>query len=320
MRKHFIFILAILLVSCLSNKSSNTFETSGVVESREVIVSSEVAGKIVWVNFDEGDKVDSGFVLCQVDTELIYPKYLEGKSQAEMLYLQYQLLLKGARSEEIEAMEEVVNRAKVNFENVEKQFERIKTLYDEGIATQEQFDNAKALYEVSKTQYEEARKKLEILKKGARKEEIQAALANYNRALAYIKSVEVQLKKSKIVSPISGFVLEKFVDVGEFVSIGSPIAKIANLDEVYIRIYVPEKELGYIKVGDSVNVKIDSYPDKVFKGRVIFISPKAEFTPKSVQTKDERVKLVYAVRIKVKNENGIFKPGMPADVEIIKLK
>lgn len=98
MRKHFIFILVFLLISCSSNKSSDTSEISGTVESREVIVSSEVAGKIVWINFDEGDKVDSGFVLCQVDTELIYPKYLEGKAQAEMLYSQYQLLLKGAKS------------------------------------------------------------------------------------------------------------------------------------------------------------------------------------------------------------------------------
>lgn len=308
------------LVSCSNDRTSNIFETSGTVESREIIVSSEVAGKVVKINFDEGDRVDSGFVLCQIDTELIYPKYLEGKAQAEMLYLQYQLLLKGARGEEIEAMEEVVNRARVNFENIEKQFERVKSLYDEGIATQEQFDNAKALYETSKTQYEEAKKKLEILKKGAREEEIKAALANYNRAVAYVKSVEIQLGKSKITSPISGFVLERFVDVGEFVSIGAPIAKIANLDEVYVRIYVPEKELGYIKVGDSVNVKIDSYPDRVFKGKVIFISPKAEFTPKSVQTKDERAKLVYAVKIKVKNEDGVFKSGMPADVEIIKSK
>lgn len=309
----------LFFASCSSNKNPDVFETSGTVESREVIVSSAVAGKIVKINFDEGDKVDSGFVLCQVDTELIYPKYLEGKAQAEMLYSQYQLLLKGARSEEIEAMEEVVNRAKVNFENVEKQFERIKALYNEGIATQEQFDNAKALYEASKTQYEEVRKKLEILKKGAREEEIKSALENYNRAVAYMKSVEIQLKKSKIVSPISGFVIEKFIDVGEFVSIGSPIAKIANLDEVYVRIYVPEKELVYIRIGDSVNVKIDSYPDKVFKGRIVFISPKAEFTPKSVQTKEERTKLVYAVKIKVRNENGVFKSGMPADVEIIKL-
>ncbi len=316
MKKHIVSLLLIFLISCSDNRKSPTFETSGTVEAREIILSSEVNGKVISVNFDEGSKVDSGFVLCQIDTELVYQRYLEAKSQAEALFSQYQLLLKGARTEEIEAMEEVVNRAKVNFENAQKQFERVKNLYDEGVATQEQFDNAKTLFETSKTQYEEAKKKLELLKKGARDEEIKIALSNYNRAIAQLKSIEIQLKKSKIISPISGFILEKYVDVGEFVAPGTPIAKITNLNEVYVRIYVPEKELGLIKLNDTVDVKIDSYPDKIFKGEIIFISQKSEFTPKNVQTKDERVKLVYAVKVKIDNSEGIFKPGMPADVII----
>ena len=321
MRKHIFFLLVwLLLNSCSGDKGDKDLKiyASGIVEAREVIVSSEVSGRIVELNFDEGSRVDSGFVLCRVDTEMIYQRYLEAKSQAEALLSQYQLLLKGARREEIEAMEQAVVRAKVNFENAKKHFERIKKLYEENVTTQEQFDNAKTLYESSKSQYEEAVKKLEILKSGAREEEIKIAFANYQRALAQMKSVELQIKKSKILSPISGFVTTKFVELGEFVSPGVPIAKISNLDEVYIRIYLPENELGFVKLGDSVDVKIDSYPKRVFKGVVVFVSPKAEFTPKNVQTKEERTKLVYAVKVKVRNGEGIFKPGMPADVEIIK--
>ncbi len=319
MRKHFfISLIPILFLSCSNKGLNEVIQASGIVEAREVIVSSEVVGKIIQINFDEGSKVDSGFVLCQVDTELTYQRYLEAKSQAEALFSQYQLLLKGARAEEIEAMEEIVNRARINFENAQRQFERIKNLYEDGVATQEQFDNAKTFFESSKAQYEEASRRLEILKKGAREEEIKSAFANYNRTLAQMRAIKIQLEKSKITSPISGFVVEKFIELGEFVSSGTPVAKIADLDEIYIRIYIQEKELGLVKLNDTVNVKIDSYPDKVFKGTVIFISPKAEFTPKNVQTKDERVKLVYAVKVKVKNEDGVFKPGMPADVEIIK--
>lgn len=321
MKKHIFFLLVwLLLNSCSGGKGDKDLKiyASGVVEAREVIVSSEVSGRIIELNFDEGSRVDSGFVLCRVDTEMIYQRYLEAKSQVEALLLQYQLLLKGARREEIEAMERAVERARVNFENTKKHFERIKKLYEENVATQEQFDNARTLYESSKSQYEEAVKKLEILKSGAREEEIKIAFANYQRALAQMKSVELQIKKSKILSPISGFVTTKFVELGEFVSPGVPIAKISNLDEVYIRIYLPESELGFVKLGDSVDVKIDSYPKRVFKGMVVFVSPRAEFTPKNVQTKEERTKLVYAVKVKVRNEKGIFKPGMPADVEIIK--
>ncbi len=319
MRKHFfISLIPILFLSCSNKGLNEVIQASGIVEAREVIVSSEVVGKIIQINFDEGSKVDSGFMLCQVDTGLTYQRYLEAKSQAEALFSQYQLLLKGARAEEIEAMEEIVNRARINFENAQRQFERIKNLYGDGVATQEQFDNAKTFFESSKAQYEEARRRLEVLKKGAREEEIKSAFANYNRTLAQMRAIKIQLEKSKITSPISGFVVEKFIELGEFVSSGTPVAKIADLDEIYIRIYIQEKELGLVKLNDTVNVKIDSYPDKVFKGTVIFISPKAEFTPKNVQTKDERVKLVYAVKVKVKNEDGVFKPGMPADVEIIK--
>ncbi len=319
MRKHFLFVFfSFLFLSCSNKTPSEIFQTSGIVEIREVVVSSEVSGKIIQINFDEGSKVDSGFVLCQIDTELTYQRYLEAKAQVEAFFSQYQLLLKGARKEEIEAMEEVVNRAKVNFENAKKEFERIKSLYDDGVATQQQFENTKTFFESSKSQYEEALKKLEILKKGAREEEIKIALANYNRAIAQIRAIKIQIEKSRIISPLSGFVIEKFVELGEFVSPGTPIAKIADISEVYVRIYVPEKELGVIKINDTVNVKVDSHPDRIFKGRIVFISPKAEFTPKNVQTKEERVKLVYAVKVKVKNDKGIFKPGMPADVEIIK--
>ncbi|MCS7229447.1 MAG: HlyD family efflux transporter periplasmic adaptor subunit [Candidatus Kryptonium sp.] len=319
MRKHLFAILILpFIISCSNNKNGGIFKTSGTTEAKEVVVSSEISGKIIYINFDEGDKVDSGFVLCQIDTELTYQKYLEAKAQMEASYLQYQLLLKGARTEEIEAMEEVVNRAKVNLENAQKQFERIKSLYEDGVATQEQFDNVRAFYETSKTQYEEARKKLEALRKGAREEEIKIAFSNYNRAVALVRAIQIQLKDSKIVAPISGFVLEKFVEIGEFIPAGAPIAKIANLEEVYVRFFIPEKEIGIIKIGDSVNIKVNSYPGKIFKGKVVFISPKAEFTPKNVQTEEERAKLVYAVKVKVKNENGVFKSGMPVDVEIIK--
>jgi len=129
MKKHIFFLLVwLLLNSCSGGKGDKDLKiyASGIVEAREVIVSSEVSGRIVELNFDEGSRVDSGFVLCCVDTEMIYQRYLEAKSQAEALLSQYQLLLKGARREEIEAMEQAVERAKVNFENAKKHFERIK--------------------------------------------------------------------------------------------------------------------------------------------------------------------------------------------------
>ncbi|MEW5902276.1 MAG: efflux RND transporter periplasmic adaptor subunit, partial [Acidobacteriota bacterium] len=118
------------------------------------------------------------------------------------------------------------------------------------------------------------------------------------------------------VSPTSGVVIHTAIEEGEFVVPGAPILTIADLDRVHLNIYVTELELGRTKLGQQAEVRIDSYPHRIFTGSVIFISPEAEFTPKNVQTREERVKLVYRVKIEVENRENILKPGMPADAVI----
>jgi HlyD family secretion protein len=293
-------------------------KSSGIVEAVEVVVSAEVSGKVLSVNFDEGSRVDSGFVLCRIDTEMIYQQLVEARAQLELAFSNYQLILKGARREEIEAARAEVNSAKVALENARRKFKRVRNLYSENVATREQYDDAMAYYEMMRARYDEVKRRFDMLRKGAREEEIKIARANYEKARAKLRMAEIQMKRTKVIAPISGYIVSKFVEVGEVVSAGAPVAKIANLDEVYVRIYIPEVEIGYVKLGDTVDVRVDSHPNKVLKGRVTFISPKAEFTPKNVQTRDERVKLVYAVKVKVKNSDKILKIGVPVDIEIKK--
>lgn len=140
-----------------------------------------------------------------------------------------------------------------------------------------------------------------------------------NRYIVSLKTYEItkkQIEDCYIKAPKDGLITNKFVEMGEFVSVGNPIYSIAQVDPVNLTIYVTEIELGKIKVGQEVKIKIDAYPKKFFQGKIIYISPIAEFTPKNIQTKDERVKQVFGVKIEIPNKEGILKPGIPADAII----
>jgi HlyD family secretion protein len=137
------------------------------------------------------------------------------------------------------------------------------------------------------------------------------------QANAALKNAGVKLNDTIIYAPLSGIVLKKNVEEGETVSSGTPIVTIGDLENTWIKVYVKEDKLGFAKLGQQVEVKTDTYPDKRYPGLVTFISSEAEFTPKAVQTQEERVKLVFGVKVSVQNMNDELKPGMPADVKIL---
>jgi len=154
------------------------------------------------------------------------------------------------------------------------------------------------------------------VKKIFRPEEIEQAKGNVKKAKASVDLLKKSIHDSYVTSPLSGFIVKKFVEVGETVTPMSSLFKVSNLSTVDLVIYVSEVELGKIKLGQKAEVSIDTYPDRKYEGKVTYISPEAEFTPKNVQTKDERTKLVFAVKITVDNKNFDLKPGMPADAKI----
>jgi HlyD family secretion protein len=174
--------------------------------------------------------------------------------------------------------------ALANLKNAEKNFKRISDLYRSGSVSRKDLDNAEAAYKMSR-----------------------AAMDNIDATIDY----------ALLYSPIDGVVLENILEQGEMAFPGSVIMTVGDLSKPWIYIYVNERELGRVKIGQKAKVTIDSYPNKFFDGTVVSISNKAEFTPKTIQTKDERVKLVFAVKVAVKNDEMILKPGMPADAEII---
>ncbi|HLF14081.1 MAG TPA: efflux RND transporter periplasmic adaptor subunit, partial [Bacteroidota bacterium] len=211
----------------------------------------------------------------------------------------WDLLRRGSREEDI-------RQAQATMENLGLDYGRAQGLYRDSLISDKELSDVGTRFTVARETYEK-------LKNGPLPEEIERARAQYEQAIAQANLVKQKLDDSRVVSPVNGVVTLRAVEEGEMVQAGSAIVRVSVLENVRLVIYVREVELGKIRLGDEARVTIDAWPDKVFRGKVIFISPTAEFTPKNVQTKEERVKLSFAVKIEVENPGGELKPGMPAD-------
>jgi len=319
--KSTIFIIILLMISFAgcSNESNNKIEASGTIESTNVIVSSKVRGEIKQMLFTEGDKVTKGDTLYILDSEeLLYQKD-RAEAAVNMVDAQLKLMLKGARKEDVLQAKALLTQAEVNYNNTKKDKDRIEKLYKKNTVSEKQFDDINSAYAIALSKYKFAKENFSKISKLTRPEELQQAEARLAEANANLNLIKKQFNDSYITSPTDGFVVKKFFEIGEYVNPSSSLLKISDLSKVELIIYVSEIELGYVKLGQTADVYVDAYPDKNFEGKVTYISPEAEFTPKNIQTKDERTKLVFAVKIEIVNNDFKLKAGMPADA-IIKVK
>ena len=222
------------------------------------------------------------------------------------------------RTKEIEFKVEEINKhardSVVEYHSLLK--ERIKNLYKSNSVSQQKYDEINAKYNLAFAQFNSAKEQYQKIKNGARPEEIKQVKANLEKARANLDIIKQHVSECYVTAPQNGFIVKKFVEIGENVPPFGSLFKVSDLSKVNLVIYVSERELGKVKLGQTVEVKTDTYPNKIYKGTVTYISPEAEFTPKSVQTKDERTKLVFAVKIEIPNDNSELKAGMPADAEI----
>lgn len=311
-------ILSLLLMfyNC-NNENENYIEESGTIEATEVTLSSQVTGKVIKILKDEGDKISSGDTILIIDQESLLLQLKQAIANRDIAKAQYDLLLKGARKEDIKQAEESLKQAEANFILAKNDKDRMESLYQTNSINKRQYEESITRYEIALAQLNSAKELYNKIKNYARPEEIAQAKANYERAAASVEMIEKNIRDCYVISPINGFIVKKFVEVGENVSIMSSLVKISDLSEVKLSIYISETDLGKVKLGQKAEIRVDSFKDKVFKGTVIYISPEAEFTPKNIQTKEERTKLVFEVKIKIQNPNFELKAGMPADAKIL---
>ena len=272
-----------------------------------------------------------------------------GRSQAELNQAEAVLreLQSGSRRQEIEAARAAVDRTKAEEQRARADWERAQLLYKDKDISTARYDEAKAHFESAQAQSKQAAEQFDMVQEGARKEEIDAARAQVERAKANVRvaeaarlelkrlqeersarkadtrqataQLEIQetlLKNSEIVAPMDGVILVKSAEPGEVLAAGTTVVTLGNLAKPWLRAYINEQDLGRVKLGAEVKVTTDSFPGKTYLGRVAFIASDAEFTPKQIQTQEERVKLVYRVKIDVENPAGELKSNMPADAAI----
>ncbi len=307
-------LCALLALSC--SRSLRGITASGTIEATEVKVSSKVGGEVLEIPVGEGSRVQKGQLLAQVDHSTLDLQLAQARAGASMAEAQLQLLLKGARIEDIQQAQEGLTQAEENLRLAKEDAERMKELFASGSATQKQRDDAAARYVVSQAQYNSAAQALKKIENLARPEEVQSAKAKLDQAAIAVQLLEKSVRDASITSPLNALVTQKLVETGELVSPGTTVFVLADLGRVELEVYVPEPDLGRVSLGQEVVVRIDGPPPNSFPGRVSWISSVAEFTPKNIQTREERVKLVFGVKIQIDNPQGILKPGMPADAAI----
>ena len=210
-----------------------------------------------------------------------------------------------------------VNTAGAGYEGAQAALGVLYQMRNDPQLLQAQADAAETEYLAAEAAVDMAQAQLDALRAGATDEEIAAVEAQVQQAQAQLDSASVLLDKLTLVAPVGGRVLEVSVQAGELAAPGAPLVTLADLDEVELTVYVPEDRLGQLQMGQEVEVQVDSFPDQVFVGRVATIANEAEFTPRNVQTDEERVNIVFAVKVVIPNPDHALKPGMPADAVII---
>lgn len=319
MKKIFIaptIILLAFLWACGNGNGENIIEESGTIEATEAVISSEVSGTIEEIRIDEGGKAEKSDTILIIDHEHLDIQLSQAEAAKELAKAKLDLVLNGARREDIKQAEEQLALAKANYKSAENDKERYEKLYEEQAITKKQYEDAVTRYDVTQAQVNQTEANLEKVKNISRPEEIAQARASYNQTEANAALIKKQIRDSYVTAPSSGYIVNTFVEAGETVSPMTSLVKLADLSTVELVIYIAEPDLGRVKLGQRAEVTTDTYKDKIYTGIVSYISPEAEFTPKNIQTKDERTKLVFAVKIEVPNPNQELKDGMPADAKV----
>jgi len=310
-----IFLAAAVIVLLSSCGARNVeADGTGTIEAREIQVSALLSSTINSIAAEEGDRVSKGDLLAELDHTILDYRLQQARSREKQARAQLELLREGARSEDIQQAEAQLAQARQNLELAKKEWDRIRSLYEEGSVTRREYDAVQNQYETGQSRYEAAQAALSKVRDFARPQEIESAEAVVEQAAAEAAVIRRQIEDSRITAPISGSISEVYYEEGEVIQAGRPLIALRDMEAMYLTVYLSGPMLAKIRVGEAVEVYVDGVPDRHFEGTISNISDEAEFTPKNVQTKEQRVKLVYAVKIDVTNREGILKPGMPADI------
>jgi HlyD family secretion protein len=332
----------------------SALQGSGTVEARNIRVGSKISGRIDQVLVREGDRVKPGQVLITFDDKELLASLQQSRAAAEkaqrgyrpeeiaearaaaaQAQAEYEQRRNGYRKEDIAAAQADLDRAKADEIRTHLDFQRYDSLAKKDLVSKQQLDTAEAAWRIALATVQNAQQKLDQLQSGYRLEEIAAAEARYQQTQATLEKLErgnrredvdaakaalsydqARFRERQVVAPSAATVEVLDVRPGDLVAPNTPVATLLEQDQIYVRIYIPETEIGHVKLGQVAEVRVDSFPNKVFDGEVEQINQQAEFLPRNVQTREERVHQVFGVKVRIIDPAGQVLAGMAADVKL----
>jgi len=290
---------------------------SGTVEATEAQLGFQTPGRIDAVRVWEGDRARAGDTLATLDRAESAARRQQAAALVAAARSQLEELLRGSRAEEVGQARAVRDAARQQLQDAQLDFDRISGLIRTNVVSQQTFDKAKTALDVAKARADQAGEQYRLVVIGPRKERIEGARAQLAQAEAALRVADAQLANMTIRAPFDGVITVRGREPGEIVPAGSAVVSLMNRDDRWVRIYVSESRIGAVRVGQPASITSDTFKGRSYPGLVVYISSEAEFTPKNVQTREERVKLVYAVKVRITGDPGYeLKPGMPADVRL----
>lgn len=288
----------------------------GNIDIREAQLAFNASDRIAGIQVQEGDRVVKGQLLARLHTEQLQAQLAEAQAALEAQRQVVAKLEAGSRPEEVRRAEAELQAAQARAKAAGDTYRRMARLLEKKLVSPEDVENSHSLAEAASAQQEAARQNLVLLKAGPRKEDIAAAHAQLAAREATLQLARQRLADASLYAPADGIIRNRILEPGEIASPQASVLTLAFVDPVWVRAYLPEPALGQVALGAPATIHTDSYPDKTYAGWVGYISPTAEFTPKTVQTTELRTRLVYSVRVFACNPAGELRLGMPVTVSI----
>jgi len=294
----------------------NVLRLSGHIEATETDLGFKVPGKIAAIHFEEGQEVKAGQVVAELESQDLRRELDAAKARLEATRANVAKMEAGYRPQEVREAQAAMAQAQADYDDKAKDYWRMQNLFERKVVTGSARDKAEAAYLMAKESLRRARENYDLLKEGYRREDIDAARAEFRQAQAALELAQTRLGYATIISPVTGVVLARPMEPGQVAAVGATVLTLGDLDHAYFEGYIPEPDLARVYYEQKAVVTTDTYPGKRYPAWVSYISAKAEFTPKSVETYKERITLVYRTKIRVDNPHHELKPGMPAQAVI----
>jgi len=309
-----VFGMAPMVVAC-GEGDTGEIRASGTVEATDADLGFQLAGRIESILVREGASVQTGQEVAFLVQEELLARRRAAEAQRDAARALLDEMESGFRLEEIEEGRAAMRQAEERRDDALRDSGRAQRLFDGGGISQEMLDKSLTAFRVAEAGVDQARQRVKILEDGVRPERISAQRAGVAQAEAAVAQIDAAMSNAVVTVPFPGIVTLRHREPGETVSPGLPVLTVMDLEDRWVRIYVREDRIGAVGLGQLATISSDTYPDRSYEGEVVFIANEAEFTPRNVQTTEERVKLVYAVKVRITGDpSHDLKPGIPADV------